>query len=134
MNQQPPKQQLNQLDQLDHVLVQEDALQPSSGFAASVMASIQEQAAAPAPIPFPWKRAVPGILALVVAFAILARLAGAVLRNNSQGSADFLPQEYLDFALSPAVRNVAGPILLALAASFVCVALCRRLAGVSSTR
>ncbi|HEX3662192.1 MAG TPA: hypothetical protein VHU89_12210 [Acidobacteriaceae bacterium] len=48
-----------------------EAILPSSGFAASVMASIAHDASAPAPIPFPWKRAVPGIIAIAAVLALL---------------------------------------------------------------
>lgn len=48
--------------EIDAVLVGEEPLIPSSGFLASVMESVQREAAAPPLIPFPWKRAVPGIL------------------------------------------------------------------------
>ncbi|HEY1808791.1 MAG TPA: hypothetical protein VGG42_09525 [Acidobacteriaceae bacterium] len=48
-----------------------DHLLPSSGFAASVMAAIAHETSAPAPIPFPWKRAVPGIVAIGAALALL---------------------------------------------------------------
>ncbi|MGA7522480.1 MAG: hypothetical protein WBW84_08350 [Acidobacteriaceae bacterium] len=48
-----------------------DPILPSSGFAASVMASIAHDASAPAPIPFPWKRAVPGFAAIAAALALL---------------------------------------------------------------
>lgn len=47
---------------LDRILASEEELIPSSGFAASIMDQIREEAAAPPPIPFPWKRAVPGIV------------------------------------------------------------------------
>lgn len=47
----------------DHIL-------PSSGFSASVMAAIAHDAGAPAPIPFPWKRALPGLAAIGVALAL----------------------------------------------------------------
>lgn len=61
-------------DELDRVLSMQDELQPSSGFAASVMEAVRREAAAPPPIPFPWKRAWPGLvvagLALVVLVAV----------------------------------------------------------------
>jgi len=56
---------------IDQILGNEDQIVPSSGFLASVMERVQEEAAvaaAPAPIPFPWKRAIPGIL---LAIAVL---------------------------------------------------------------
>lgn len=46
---------------LDRILATEEELVPSSGFATSVMDCILEQATAPPPIPFPWKRAIPGV-------------------------------------------------------------------------
>ena len=63
-------------DQLDHILSESDEIIPSSGFAASVMEAVQREAAAPPPIPFPWKRALPGLA--VAAFAFISLLVGAV--------------------------------------------------------
>jgi hypothetical protein len=47
---------------IDRILATEEELVPSSGFVSSVMERIAEEAAVPPPIPFPWKRAVPGIV------------------------------------------------------------------------
>ncbi len=47
---------------IDAILISEEDLISSSGFLASVMESVHEEARLPKPIPFPWKRAVPGIL------------------------------------------------------------------------
>ena len=49
-------------ENLDRILGAEEELAPSSGFVASVMERVREEAAAPEPIPFPWKRALPGAL------------------------------------------------------------------------
>jgi len=54
-------------DELDRVFSNESEIVPSSGFARSVMAAVRSEASAPPPIPFPWKRAMPGLLACVVA-------------------------------------------------------------------
>lgn len=54
---------------LDQILGAEDEIVPSSGFLASVMERVEEEAAAivaPASIPFPWKRALPGMLFAIV--------------------------------------------------------------------
>jgi len=118
---------------LDRILAHEDALVPSSGFAASVMETIQDQAAAPAPIPFPWKLALPGIAALIVALVIIARLTASAIQNTGSGGAGFLSQSRFTLMLAPLVRAQAGPALLALAVALVCTLLCRRL-GVRSTR
>jgi hypothetical protein len=60
-------------DELDHILSEHEAIQPSSGFAAAVMEAVRDEATAPPPIPFPWKRALP-----VLVFAALT-LAGVVI-------------------------------------------------------
>jgi hypothetical protein len=54
-------------DNMDRILGREEELIPSSGFVTAVMERIREEATAPAqihfpPIPFPWKRVVPGIV------------------------------------------------------------------------
>ncbi len=46
-------------NEFDRIMSEEEIL-PSSGFAASVMDAVRREAAAPPPIPFPWKRALPG--------------------------------------------------------------------------
>lgn len=47
---------------IEEILASEEELIPSSGFLSSVMERIHEEAAAPEPFPFPWKRAVPGMV------------------------------------------------------------------------
>jgi len=56
-------------DEIDRALTREVEIIPSSGFVRSVMAAVRSEAAAPPPIPFPWKRALPGLLACLVAIA-----------------------------------------------------------------
>ena len=48
-------------DDLHRILSQERQVIPSRGFVIAVMDSVRREAAAPPPIPFPWKRAWPGI-------------------------------------------------------------------------
>jgi hypothetical protein len=48
-------------EEIDLVLVRDDNIVPSSGFAASVMEAVTREATTP-PIPFPWKRALPGLI------------------------------------------------------------------------
>ena len=47
-------------DELDRILSKADEIMPSSGFTANVMDAVQREFSAPPPIPFPWRRAVPG--------------------------------------------------------------------------
>lgn len=48
-------------DHIDRVLSSDQELVPTSGFLASVMDQVREEAITPQPIPFPWKRALPGM-------------------------------------------------------------------------
>jgi hypothetical protein len=64
-------------NEIDRILSREDEILPSSGFAASVMDAVRREAAAPSPIPFPWMRAVPGLLAGVCGLILLI-VAGGV--------------------------------------------------------
>jgi hypothetical protein len=126
-----------QSDKLDQILLEQDSLLPSSGFAVSVMDAIQQQATAPAPIPFPWKLALPGIAALLAGFVVLCRLILTTIHSMSQASADGTDSvAWLHSATESAVflRTEATPALLALAISFACVVLCRKLTGEWSTR
>ena len=64
---------------LDRILGAEEELAPSSGFLSVVMERVREEAAAPKPIPFPWKRVVPGA---VVAFGGVAWIGVEVVRQG----------------------------------------------------
>ena len=60
-----------------------EELPPSSGFASSVMDALQAEADAPAPIQFPWRRVVPGVIAIVCAMAVFAVLAVRLWKADS---------------------------------------------------
>ncbi len=53
----------NDEGEINRILSREDEILPSSGFTVSVMDAVRREAAAPPPIPFPWKRALPGLVA-----------------------------------------------------------------------
>jgi hypothetical protein len=111
---------------IEAILASEEELIPSSGFLASVMESVREEAAAPPPIPFPWKRALPGILATTGVFAW-----GAVelLRQGLPAlGSSALPQLHLSAALAVPVEQ-AGWVALALGATLLSWLFSRRLAG-----
>ena len=111
---------------IDRILASEEELVPSSGFLASVMDRVEQEAAAPPPIPFPWKRAIPGIL---LAGGVFGWGAVAMVRAGLPAVPVVpltLPQ------LSTALRlplEQAGWAALALAASLFSWLLSRRLAG-----
>ena len=74
-------------DELDCMLSKQDDIQPSSGFAASVMEAVRGEASGPPPIPFPWKRALPVVL-LAAGMLIAVAVAGvATIVNISRGAA-----------------------------------------------
>ncbi len=50
-------------DDLDRALTDGGDIVPSSGFVQAVMQAVHAEAAAPPPIPFPWKRVLAGLAA-----------------------------------------------------------------------
>jgi hypothetical protein len=61
----------DELEFIDDRLASHETLLPSSGFAARVMEAVRREAATPPAIPFPWKLAVPGMVAFVACVALL---------------------------------------------------------------
>jgi hypothetical protein len=122
--------------EIGHILAGEEELMPSSGFLASVMDRVRQQAALPAPTPFPWKRAVAGILLASgvcgwgAVELVRLGLPGLSLTGLSQLEQNWLtifPQHLS----SDLVRSLeqAGWVALALGISLVSWLLSRRLAG-----
>jgi hypothetical protein len=114
-------------DELDCILGKKEEIVPSSGFRASVMNAVQRQTAALPPIPFPWKRALPGSLALALALVMVTAL--SIMPWNGGAEAP-LPADLLTiFASTINVwKNVgASWILFALVLSFAFVNLSMRI-------
>jgi hypothetical protein len=84
------------LDDLDRILLTEEPLAPSSGFAAAVMDSVREAAAEPPPLPFPWTRFAVGVIACAVSAA-----AGTSLIVSANWS------EWTDWSALPGAREIA---------------------------
>ena len=72
-------------DELDGILSKRDDIQPSSGFAGSVMDVVREQAAAPPPIPFPWRRALPVLVFAALALVVVVAAGAASIVQLSHG-------------------------------------------------
>lgn len=73
-------------DEFDRIMLEEEIL-PSSGFSASVMDAVRREAAAPPPIPFPWKRALPGmVFAAATLVTVLVICIVKVLEASSSAS------------------------------------------------
>jgi len=112
--------------EIDHILAGEEELIPSSGFMASVMESVQQDAALPPPIPFPWKLALPGLLLVagVLGWGVfeLIRL-GLPALNSFAFTPPHLAGGPLGFV------EQAGWVAMALGVSLFSWLLSRRLAG-----
>jgi hypothetical protein len=111
---------------LDAMLALEEEITPSSGFLSAVMERVQEEASAPPPIPFPWKRAVPGIVLVAGVFGWLGMelvRAGVPAIGQSLPSTVQIPPGLIQ------PMEQAGWVGLALAVSLASWLLARRLAG-----
>lgn len=119
-------------DELDRILLREAEIVPSPGFARSVMAAVRSEAAAPPPIPFPWKLALPGLLACIVAFVWpLAEAFRAPARESASVAASSLTQ-WMDRAvplMDKAQMFGAGWVLLGLLLTVAGLKLTWHLAG-----
>jgi hypothetical protein len=106
-------------DDLDRFL-SDDEIVPSSGFVARVMDAVRVEAAAPPAIPFPWLRALPGIVAVVIALASMIAgffaLVGAVAESAVPPAATFvaLPSGDLVAWLLVVVLLCTVPVALSL--------------------
>jgi len=111
-------------DDIDRILSEEEEIVPSAGFLSGVMGVVQREAVEPAPIPFPWRRALPGILAaiFVLSFAFVAGLATS-RHGISVGSLPFTMPSSFALVLQVAQEIRVGWITLALALSLVAMKL-----------
>jgi hypothetical protein len=122
-----------QHDEIDSILSNEPEVVPSSGFALSVMDAVRREAAAPPPIAFPWKRALPGLIAagLALGGVVVAGIAQVWGAFPLPASASFSSPMYP--AMPPLLRSSLGYAAIwtavALLATFVTVQLAMRFAG-----
>ena len=118
--------------EINYILSREDEILPSSGFAVSVMEAVRREAAAPPPIPFPWKRALPGLVVggLVLAGVLgggvvaIARLGKGAIPQLSTPAPPEMPPIF-----SGGIESAAVWTVLALLVTFVSVKLSMRLAS-----
>jgi hypothetical protein len=119
-------------DEIDRILSREDEILPSSGFGASVMDAVRCEAAAPPPIPFPWKRALPGLAVggLVVALVLVAGVRAIVQMDNATAPPFSMSSP---LAMPPIFRGgIESAVIwtiLALLVTFVSMKLSMRLAS-----
>ena len=117
-------------DDLDRILSREEEILPSSGFVASVMDAVQQEAAAPPPIPFPWKRALPGMVAAALALAcVLAAGVALLVLGPAPQAPPLVWPPAMTAMLGFAKSLQLGWVALALLLTFAGVKLARRLAA-----
>ena len=128
-------------EELDRLFSAEQDIAPSANFTKSVMDRVRMEAAAPAPIPFPWNRAIPGLVLCVL--SLVGMFVTGLMRPGSQGLhptpgpstwgaiGTFLWTALSDFGGLLRVANVDGLgwIILALLLTYLSVKLSLRLAG-----
>jgi hypothetical protein len=115
-----------EMSRTEEILASEEAIVPSSGFLAAVMERVQEEARMPAPIPFPWKRAVPGLVLTAGVFGWgaveLVRLGVPAMKASPMNA------PHLSFAMTLPLEQ-AGWVALALGISVASLLLARRIVG-----
>jgi hypothetical protein len=113
-----------EMDAIGRILASEEALVPSSGFVSAVMERVREESAAPAPIPFPWKRATPGI---VLAAGVFGWGGLEMLRQASAMTISLAPL-HVSAAATSGLES-GGWVVLAIAVSMAAWRLSHRLIG-----
>jgi hypothetical protein len=113
-----------ELDTIERILASEEALVPSSGFASVVMERVHQESAAPPPIPFPWKRAIPG---MALAAGTFGWGAFEMMRHLSAMTISLAPIHFS--AATTSGLESAGWAVLALAASLLAWRASYRLTG-----
>ena len=119
-------------DELDGIFSGEQGIVPSSGFTRSVMDAVRREASAPAPIPFPWQRVLPGLVLCVLSLAAMsvAAFTGSA-GNGVQPGPSIWTGLGLDLNRVWHAANAGGLgwVVLALLLTLVSIKLALRLAG-----
>ena len=113
-------------DDFDRILSKDQEIIPSSGFVVSVMDAVRRETDAPPPIPFPWKRALPGLSA--AGFALVSVfIVGITLFIRGTVNQPLPPELLSSFALIIGAWNTLG-------ASWITLALVLSLASVKFSK
>jgi hypothetical protein len=117
-------------NEIDRILSQENQIAPSSGFVHSVMGSVRREAAAPPPIPFPWPRALPGIVAYGAALVwLIVQILRTPARDATSSQFSSLLIELSAFCLRILQVSAVDWLLVAILLTLFSVGFSLRLAG-----
>jgi hypothetical protein len=123
---------LAESEEVDRMLSIEEEILPSSGFAVAVMDAVRREAAAPPPIPFPWKRALPGMIVgcLVFLLALIAVVAVVVYlpKTSTIPQVSTIPTSLGQLGLNGGIESATKWTVSALLVAFISVKLSMRLA------
>jgi hypothetical protein len=97
------------MNDLDRILSEETIIRPSSGFASRVMDAVRSELAAPAPLDFPWRRFLPGVV-LSGTLILLLLLGGGLALEPADFEASTSPAPALDTIPAAILEQ---PLLLA---------------------
>jgi hypothetical protein len=114
-------------EEVDRMLSSEDEILPSSGFAVAVMDAVRREAAAPPPIPFPWKRALPGMIVAGLVFVLaLAAFIAVIVYVPMKSTIPLVstpPSSLGSLGLHAGIESATKWTVLALLLSFISVKL-----------
>lgn len=130
-NMMPERTVMNDAE-IDPILSGQDEIHPSAGFVACVMDAVRHEAAAPPPIPFPWKRVLPGLALAVVTLALLVVVGGSAVTHGLGGVATphaAATSWSLSQGLHEKIQSAAAWTALALLLTLVTVKFSMRLAA-----
>ena len=111
---------------IDRILAAEEELIPSSGFLAATMERVREEASLPKPIPFPWLRALPGI---VLGVSLLGWLGFEMVHAGLRSAREVSFAQPLWPAVNVHALEPAGWVAVALVVPMLSWLFARRLAG-----
>jgi len=105
---------------IDRLLADNEEIPPSSGFEASVMQAVLQEATAPPPLAFPWRRALPGFMALLAVFAVAIWNGIGALNDPSAGAVfDDQVRALLDFVARGEFQWIAITVVMTIVSAVV---------------
>jgi len=100
-------------EDIDRMLADDEEVVPSTGYEALVMEAVLRELTTPPPLAFPWLRALPGFMALLLAFAVAVWHGIGALNDPSVGIVfDHQLRALLDFGTRAEIQWTVLAVLL----------------------